>query len=299
MQSISDFLTPEGMRKLEALTLRSRTLVEGFRAGSHASPLKGASIEFADHRQYVKGDNLRNLDWKVFGRTERYFIKQYEEETNLRVYVMIDGSGSMGFRSGEHLSKYDYACRIAASLGYIVGKQQDSLGLTIYDDKVREEIPARGGMRHFRLILERLAAHRPEGRTDTGKALHALAERTFRRGLIVLMSDLLDDPEAIFKAVAHFRKKLHDVILIQLLDPAELTLPFERVAQFVDMETGEKLEIDPSLARLAYQKELREFIDGCREKCAVMNVDYRLVSTAESFEDFIHHYLAERRRMSL
>lgn len=296
---ISGYLTPEAMRKLEALTLRSRTLVEGFRAGSHASPLKGASIEFADHRQYVKGDNLRNLDWKVFGRTERYYIKQFEEETNLRVNILIDGSGSMGFQSGDRPSKYDYACHLAASLGYIVGKQQDSLGLTIYDNELREEIPARGGMRHFRLILERLAAHQPAGHTDTGRALHALAERSFRRGLIVLMSDLLDDPDAVFKAVAHFRKKMHDVILLQILDPAELTLSFERAAEFVDMETGEKLEIDPSLARLAYQAELQKSIDQCREKCAVMNVDYRLVSTAEGFENFIHHYLAERRRMSL
>lgn len=299
MPGIADFLTPEAMRKLESLVLRSRYIVEGFRAGSHASPLKGASVEFADHRQYVKGDNLRNLDWKVFGRTERYYIKQFEEETNLRVHVIIDGSGSMGYSSGDRLSKYAYACRIAASIGYIVSKQQDSLGLTIYDNALRQEIPARGGMRHFRLILERLAEHRPAGPTDTGRALHALAERSFRRGLIVLMSDLFDDPEAVFKAVAHFRKKMHDVILLQILDPAELELSFERVAEFVDMETGEKLELDPELARGAYKAELQKAIDQCREKCAVMNVDYRLVSTAESFEDFIHHYLADRRRMSL
>ena len=299
MPGIADFLTPEAMRKLESLVLRSRYIVEGFRAGSHASPLKGASVEFADHRQYVKGDNLRNLDWKVFGRTERYYVKQFEEETNLRVHVIIDGSGSMGFHSGGRPSKYAYACRIAASIGYIVSKQQDSLGLTIYDNALREEIPTRGGMRHFRLILERLAAHAPEGRTDTGRALHTLAERSFRRGLIVIMSDLFDDPEAVFRAVAHFRKKMHDVILLQILDPAELELSFERVAEFIDMETGEKLEIDPALARLAYKEELQKSIDQCRGKCAVMNVDYRLVSTAENFEDFIHHYLADRRRMSL
>jgi len=299
MPGIADFLTPEAMRKLESLVLRSRYIVEGFRAGSHASPLKGASVEFADHRQYVKGDNLRNLDWKVFGRTERYYIKQFEEETNLRVHVIIDGSGSMGFRSGGRLSKYEYACRIAASFGYIVSKQQDSLGLTIFDSELREEIPARGGMRHFRLVLERLAGHKPGGNTDTGRALHALAESSFRRGMIVLMSDLFDDPEAVFRAVAHFRKKMHDVILLQILDPAELELSFERVAEFVDMETGEKLELDPALARLAYKQELQKAIDACREKCAVMHVDYRLVSTAESFEDFIHQYLADRRRMSL
>jgi len=299
MPGITEFLTPEAMRKLESLVLRSRTIVEGFRAGSHASPLKGASVEFADHRQYVKGDNLRNLDWKVFGRTERYYIKQFEEETNLRVHVIIDGSGSMGFQSGELPTKYDYACRIAAALGYIVSKQQDSLGLTIYDNELREELPPRSGMRHFRLVLERMAEHRPAGRTDTGRALHALAERSFRRGMIVIMSDLYDDPEAVFRAVAHFRKKMHDVILLQILDPAELELSFDRVAEFVDMETGEKLEIDPALARLAYKRELQKSIDQCREKCAVMNVDYRLVSTAESYEDFIHHYLADRRRMSL
>lgn len=299
MPGISDFLTPEAMRKLDALALRSRGIVEGFRAGSHASPLKGASVEFADHRQYVKGDNLHALDWKVYGRTERYYIKQYEEETNLRVHVILDASGSMGYASDGRLSKYDYACRIAASLGYLVSKQQDSLGLTIYDDALREEIPPRGGIRHLRMVLERLAAHRPRGRTATGPALHALAERSFRRGLIVLLSDLFDDPEAVFRALAHFRKKMHDVILIQILDPAELSLSFDRAAEFVDLETGERLEIDPILARAAYKAELQKAIDACREKCAVMNVDYRLVSTAESFEDFIRRYLDERRRMSL
>jgi len=299
MASISDLLTPEAMRKLEALVVRSRYIVEGFRAGSHSSPLKGASVEFSDHRQYVKGDNLRNLDWKVFGRTERYYIKQFEEETNLRVHVIIDGSASMGFRSGNHLSKYEFACRIAASFGYLVVKQQDSLGLTIYDNELRQEIPPRGGTRHLRLVMERLAGHEPAGQTDTGRALHALAERSFRRGMIVILSDLFDDPEAVFRAVAHFRKKMHDVILLQILDPAELELSFDRVAEFVDMETGEKLEIDPDLARSAYKQELQKSIDRCREKCAVMNVDYRLVSTGGSFEDFIHQYLVERRRMSL
>ena len=299
MAGISDFLTPEAMRKLESLVIRSRYVVEGFRAGMHASPLKGASIEFADHRQYVKGDNLRNLDWKVYGRTERYYVKQYEEETNLRVHVIIDASGSMAYRSDDHLTKYQYACRIAAAIGYLVSKQQDSLGLTIYDSELREEIPARGGMRHLRVVLERLAAHEPSGLTDTGRALHTLAERTSRRGLIVMMSDLFDDPEAVFNAVAHFRKKMHDVILLQILDPTELELSIDRVAEFVDMETGEKLELDPALARLAYKEEMQKAIDACRERCATLNVDYRLVSTEENFEDFIHHYLADRRRMSL
>jgi len=296
MAGITDLLTPEAMRKLETLVLRSRYVVEGFRAGMHASPLKGASVEFADHRQYVKGDNLRNLDWKVFGRTERYYVKRFEEETSLRTHVVIDGSASMGY--GSRIPKYDYACRIAAALGYIVSRQQDALGLTIFDEEIRTHVPARSGSRHLRHIIERLTLHVPEKRTDTGQSLHALAEMISRRGLIVLISDLFDSPDAIFRAIAHFRKKMHDVILLQVLDPAELELSIDRVAEFLDMETGEKLELDPSLARLAYKQELQKAIDECREKCAVLNVDYRLVSTADSFEEFLAQYLVERRRMS-
>jgi len=299
MAGITDLLTPEAMRKLETLVLRSRYVVEGFRAGMHASPLKGASVEFADHRQYVKGDNLRNLDWKVFGRTERYYVKRFEEETSLRTHVIIDGSGSMGFGADGRGSKYLYACRLAAALGYIVSRQQDALGLTIFDDGVRAHVPARSGSRHLRHFIETLTAHEPTRSTDTGGSLHALAEMISRRGLIVLLSDLFDNPDAIFGAVAHFRKKMHDVILLQVLDPCELELSIDRLAEFVDMETGEKLELDPVLARLAYKRELQSAIDACREKCAVLNVDYRLVSTGESFEDFIAQYLTERRRMSV
>lgn len=299
MAGITDLLTPEAMRKLETLILRSRYVVEGFRAGMHASPLKGASVEFADHRQYVKGDNLRNLDWKVFGRTERYYVKRFEEETSLRTHVVIDGSASMAYGADGRITKYQFACRIAASLGYIVSRQQDALGLTIFDDEIRAHVPARSGSRHLRHFIERLTAHRPERPTDTGRALHALAEMISRRGLIVLVSDLFDNPEAIFRAIAHFRKKMHDVILLQVLDPLELELSIDRVAEFIDMETGETLELDPALARAGYRQALQNAIDECRETCAVLNVDYRLVSTAESVEGFVAQYLAERRRMSI
>jgi len=300
MAGITDFLTPEAMRKLETLSVRSRYVSEGSMSGAHKSPLKGQSVEFADRREYVKGDNLRHLDWKVFARTERYYVRQFEEETSLRVNVIIDGSGSMAYSgSPNRPTKYGYACRVAAALGYIVSKQQDSLGLTIYDNVVRDRVPARGGARHLRLFIERLGAHETRHVTDTGKALHALAEQLSKRGLIVLMTDCFDDPDAVFNALAHFRKKMHDVILLQILDPVELDLSIDRVAEFEDLETGEKLEVDPTHARLAYKQELQKFIDQVREKCSVMNVDYRLVSTAETFEDFVHQYLNERRRMSL
>ena len=299
MASISDFLTAEALRKLDTLAVRSRFVSEGGRSGAHKSLLKGQSVEFVDRRAYVKGDNLRHLDWKAFGRTERYVIRQYEEETSLRVHVVVDASASMGFGGEGRESKYHYACRVAAALGFIVSKQQDGIGLTIYDNKVRELIPVRSGPRHLRLFVERLAAHGPKNVTDTGTALHALAEMITRRGLVVLLSDCFDDPEAVFKAIAHFKKKMHDVILLQILDPVELELSINSVAEFEDMETGEKLELDPIAARKAYKDELQKFIDQCREKCALMNVDYRLVSTGESFEDFVHQYLSDRRRMSL
>ena len=299
MGGIADFLTPEAMRKLESMAIRSRYVVEGFRAGMHASPLKGASVEFADHRQYVKGDNLRSIDWKVFGRTERHYVKRYEEETSLRVQLIVDISGSMGYASPGQPTKYLYACRAAAALAYLVTKQQDAVGLTLYDHKIREQVPSRSGSRHLRLIVERLAAHQPGDRTNTGEALHALAEILSRRGLIVIMSDLFDDAQAVFQAIAHFRKKMHDVILLQILDPWELDLPMSRLAEFTDMETGEKLELDPTLARAAYKAELQKDIDVTRERCATMNVDYRLVSTAQPYDDFIQQYLVDRRRMSL
>ena len=297
--TITDFLSPEGMRKLERFVLRARSVVESTRVGMHESPLKGSSVEFADHRQYVKGDNLRFMDWKVFGRTERYFIKQFEEETSLRVHCIIDASGSMNFGMDGRPTKYQYACRVAAALGYLTMKQQDSLGLTIFDNEVRSHVPPRSGLRHLRAFLEHLAEHEPKGRTDTGHALHSLAEMMHRRGLIVLMSDLFDDPDAVFGAVAHFRKKMHDVILLQILDPVELELSIDRVAEFIDMETDETLELDPNSARLAYKEALQAFVNTTRERCVLMNVDYRLVTTGQSFEDFIHQYLGERRRMSL
>jgi uncharacterized protein (DUF58 family) len=299
MASITDLLTPEAMRKLEALSVRSRYVVEGFRAGLHASPLKGASVEFADHRQYVKGDSIRNIDWKVFGRTERHYVKRYEEETSLRTQVVIDGSASMGYGNTNGINKYQYACHIAASLGYIINRQQDAVGLTIFNEEILTHVGAKSGSRHFRHIIELLLQHQPSGKTDTGRSLHALAEMVSRRGLIVIISDLFDNHDEVFRAIAHFRKKMHDVILIQPLDPTELELSMNKVIEFVDMETGEKLELDASQARLAYKKELQKAIDGFREKCGMMNVDYRLVSTGESYEDFIAQYLNERRRMSL
>lgn len=297
MATFSDFLSPETMRRLDHLALGSRWTAEGGRAGRHSSVLKGASVEFRDHRDYVQGDSLRHLDWKLFGRSERYFIKQFQEETSLRVHLVLDASASMAFRHSGLTSKYQFAREVAAAAAYLAHHQQDSIGLVVYDDQVRRWLQAKGGGRHLRHFLDALAAHQPAGRTDTGKALEALAEGMARRGLVLMLSDLLDSPEAVFRALAHFRRRGHDVVLVQVLDPAELDLPFDGVSDFIDMETGERLEADAALVRRAYREAIGAAIDGFRARCGALRVDFRTATTDRPPAEFLTELLADRQRL--
>jgi len=297
MSGFSDFLSAETMRRLDHLLLGSRWTAEGGRAGRHSSLMKGASVEFRDHRDYVQGDSLRHLDWKVFGRSERYYIKQFQEETSLRVHLVLDASASMDFKHSGKITKFEFARELSAQAAYLANHQQDSVGLVIYDDAVRRWLPAKGGSRHVRHFLEALAAHQPGGRTDTGKALEALAEGMARRGMVLMMTDLLDAPEAVFRALAHFRRRGHDVVLIHVLDPAELDLPFDGVSDFIDMETGERLEADAALVRHAYQEAIGAAIDGFRARCGALRVDFRIATTDRSPSDFLNELLADRKRL--
>lgn len=296
MASFTEFLSAQTMRRLDNLTLSSRLTAEGGRSGRHSSALKGASVEFRDHRDYVQGDSLRHLDWKVFGRSERYYIKQFQEETSLRVHLVLDASASMDFKHSGLCAKFEFARELAAAAGYLAYRQQDSVGLVIYDDEVRRWLPTKGGSRHIRHFLESLASHKPGGKTDTGKALESLAEGMARRGLVLMMSDLLDAPEAVFRALAHFRRRGHDVVLIHVLDPAELDLPFDGVSDFIDMETGERLEADATLIRRAYCEAIGAAIDSFRERCGALHVDFRIATTDQSPADFLHTLLAGRKR---
>jgi uncharacterized protein (DUF58 family) len=296
MSGFSDFLSVDAMRRLDHLVLGSRWTAEGGRAGRHSSVLKGASVEFRDHRDYVQGDSLRHLDWKVFGRSERYYIKQFQEETSLRVHLVIDASASMAFKHSGRVSKFEFSRELAAAAAYLAHHQQDSVGLVIYDDQVRCWLPTKGGSRHIRHFLESLAAHQPGGRTDTGKALEALAEGMARRGLVMMLSDLLDDPEAVFRALAHFRRRGHDVVLIHVLDPAELDLPFNGVSDFIDMETGERLEADAALIRRSYREAINAAIESFRVRCGALRVDFRIATTDRAPSDFLNGLLADRKR---
>jgi uncharacterized protein (DUF58 family) len=297
MATFSDFLSADTMRRLDHLVLGSRWTAEGGRAGRHSSVNKGASVEFRDHRDYVQGDSLRHLDWKVFGRSERYYIKQFQEETSLRVHLVLDASASMNFKHSGRITKFEFARELAAAAAYLAHHQQDSVGLVIYDDQVRQWLPTKGGSRHIRHFLESLAAHQPGGRTDTGNALEALAEGMSRRGLVLMMSDLLDSPEAVFRALAHFRRRGHDVVLVQVLDPAELDLPFDGVSDFIDMETGERLEADAALVRRSYREAIHAAIDGFRARCGSLSVDFRIATTDRTPSDFLNELLADRKRL--
>jgi len=292
----SRFLNPDTLRQLEHLTISSRALVEGSMTGSHRSPYKGMSTEFADHRQYVKGDDLRHLDWKVYARNERYYIKQFEENTNLRAYVLVDCSASMAYRS-EKLSKYEYACHLAAGLAYVIIKQQDSVGTVMFGESIMEYFPPRSSLTQLRAMLDALAKCRPRKGTDAGAALHGMAELIKRRGLIVIISDLLDDPEEVIKGLAHFKQKRHEVVVMQVLDDHELNFPFDSVYTFRDMETAEKLRVSGKDLREEYEQEFTTFIDRYRKACFEQDIDYLTINTKTPYASFLSAYLSRRERV--
>ena len=295
---ISSFLKAAELHKLGRLAINSRYVVEGSLAGRHRSPNKGSSTEFAEHRNYNPGDDPKHLDWKVLGRTDRYFVRRYEDETNLRVYLVVDRSASMAYASEGQTSKYEYACHLAAAIGYIVVKAKDSVGLCVYAEKIDANIGARNSFSHLNNALAKLKGFKPASKTSTAKTLHRIADSIRRRALVILFSDLFDEQEDVVRAIAHFRKLHHDVIVFHILDPMEVDLSFKKGAEFVDMETGETVIVDPRAIADDYLKVFGEFLEGYRKPCAEMNIDYRMVRTDEPFDTFVRAYLEERKRFS-
>jgi uncharacterized protein (DUF58 family) len=296
-EGIGSFLTPRELQRLGRLMLQSRHVVEGTLAGRHRSPMRGASPEFAEHRAYIAGDDPKHIDWKVLGRTDRYYIRRYEDETNLRVYLVMDRSHSMGYGS-DGRTKYDYACRLAAAIGYVVVKAKDSVGLCLYAEKIDAMMGARNSFAHLNNALKILKRHPPAARTDTANTLHRIAESIQRRALIVVFSDLFDDTHEVVRGLAHFRKHHHDVIIFHVLDPAEIEFPFKKGTEFVDMETGETLITDPRALAPQYRRAFEEFLEQYRRPCAELKIDYRLVNTAQPLDQFVRAYLQERKKYS-
>jgi len=297
MEDYRKYLKPEVISKLANMDLRARLVVEGFITGLHKSPYHGFSVEFAEHRQYMPGDEIKHIDWKIYGRTDRYYIKQFEEETNLKAYLVVDASKSMDYTSGGHVRKLEYASYLSAALAYLMIKQRDAVGLAVYDEKIREYLPPRSTKSYLNLIFKELANLEASSKTGTAPSLHGIAERIKRRGLVVVLSDFFDNPDHVVTAFKHFRHRKNEVIIIQILDPLERSFAFGRDAVFKDMETSEEMMTQPWHIQKSYQEAMREFLDRYKKECRENDIDYLLVDTSTPFDVALLEYLTKRRRL--
>ena len=291
------YFEPDRAAKLGKLRLLVRQVVEGFISGLHRSPHRGFSVEFSEHRQYSPGDDLRHLDWVTWGRTDRYYIKQYEQETNLRAYILLDVSGSMNYRYEAELTKFQYGCYLAACLAYLMCRQQDMVGMIAFDDAIRLHLPPASTPAHLDRVFTGLEKLTPGKQTAIAPTFHELAERIAKRGLIIIISDLYDEPGEVMKALQHFCYKKHQLILFHTFDEAELDFPFKRITSFVDLETDERLQLDPRMLRDAYRGELTAFVERYRKECADRSIEYIMTSTAEPYDRMLMNYLARRKQL--
>ncbi|MHB8899907.1 MAG: DUF58 domain-containing protein [Thermoguttaceae bacterium] len=288
------YLEPEALARMKNLAMVARGVVEGAISGLHASPYKGFSVEFAEHREYTSGDDPRHLDYKMLARTDRLYIKQYEEETNMRVQILLDTSASMGYRHDSKITKLQYGSYLTAVLAYLMTRQQDSVGLTTFDAEIGLEMPARSSPRHFNEMMQRLEALEPGRETDIAAVLHLLANRFKKRCLIVVISDLYDEPDDVMRALHHFRHRKHEVIVFNVFDKAEIEFPFTDTIAFHDLETDEKIQIDPAYVRDAYREQINAFVDGYRRSCAESNIDYVMTDTSVPYDFMLSKYIARR-----
>jgi uncharacterized protein (DUF58 family) len=291
------YLQPHVVSRLSNMELRARLVVEGFITGLHRSPYHGFSVEFAEHRPYMPGEEIRHIDWKIYGKTDRYYIKRYEEETNLKAYLVLDTSRSMAFASPGALPKLEYAAYLGAALAYMMIKQQDAVGLTLFDETITSYLPPHATKAYLRQILVSLQTMSASGKTGAGAALHQVADRIRRRGLVVIISDLLDNPDDVLTALKHFRHKKNEVIVMHVLDPLERTFSFGGDAQFKDMETDERLTTQPWQVERAYRRQMQEFLDRYKRQCRENYIDYVLLDTHTPFDVALVEYLSKRERM--
>src|SRR3954447_26460187 len=296
MSGPETYLRPEVIRQVSRLDLRARFIVEGFLAGLHASPFHGFSVEFSEHRKYVPGEDIKDLDWSVYAKTERYYVKKFQAETNMTGYLVMDLSASMAYTYRQELTKFDYAICLAAALGYLMIHQQDPVGLVTFDTQIRTSLPPHSKRTQLGSMLAVLSNLKPAGRTDIPYCLQQLAALMRGKSLVMLFSDLLTDPEPLVRSLHLLRHRGHEVILFHILDEAEVKFPFEGVVEFEDPEGGEKLTLDARGMREDYQSSIEEFRRYYREECAKANVDYLAMDTSVSFDKALLEYLIQRQR---
>jgi len=290
------YLDPAVIARIGSMELRAKTIVEGFLAGLHRSPYKGFSIEFAEYRQYLPGDDLSTIDWKVYARSDRYYVKKYEQETNLECHLLLDVSASMGYSSGP-VSKMQYGSFVAAALAYLIHKQRDSVGLMAFDERIMSMLHASSRPGHLTALLATLASLSLGRRSDVSKPLHLLAEMLVKRGLVVVISDLLDDPDRVITGLKHIRFKGSDVVVFHVLDRAELTFPFDGATRFADMESDEEVVAVPATVREDYLSGMRGLIDRYERELRVAGIDYQLLDTSQPLDFALLAYLSTRERM--
>jgi uncharacterized protein (DUF58 family) len=289
------YLDPAILARVGFSPLLARVVVEGFLTGLHRSPFHGFSVEFAEHREYVPGDDLRYLDWALYARTDHYYIKRFEEETNLRCYVVLDRSASMGYGTGT-LTKWDYSCFLATCLSYLMVRQQDAVGMALFGEGPGLFVPPRCRRSHLRQLMTAMVRQTPSGRTDVPGGLRAVVRKLKRRGLVVLISDLIDDPVETLKAIRLLAGHRHDVLVFHVQDAAELEFSFEGAALFRDLETGEEMEIDPASLRSAYLEQMNDLCNFYRKGLAEMGIDYHLINTRVPYDKALTAYLQRRAR---
>jgi uncharacterized protein (DUF58 family) len=295
--SYRDLLSPDVVSRISRLDLIARLVVEGFMTGLHKSPYHGFSAEFSEHRQYMSGDSLRYLDWKVFARSDRMYVKRFEEETNLIAHIILDTSGSMGFRSRGAMTKLRYGSVIAGALTFLMLRQRDSVGLVTYADTLRTYIPPRSVMSQLTEILTVLSGCEPVGATTTGAVLHTMAERISSRGLVILISDLVGDPAEIIHGLKHFRHNGHEVLVLHVLDPMELDFFYDGDVRFTDMETGASITTQPAHIRETYRALVDDRLRTLVRSMHDISVDYARLATDVGFDRALSEYLAKRKRL--
>ncbi len=293
----ANLLDPEAISRAEALGLHARYIVEGYMAGEHKSPYRGFAIEFAQHREYAPGDDLRHLDWKVLGRTDRYYVKQYEQETNYVAHLLLDGSESMSYGSGK-ISKLHYGKMVAACLAYIILHQGDAVALGIFDSELRDYAPRSDSKASMHAIMTRLAAFQGTQTTNVASVLHEMARQIRRKGIVIVISDCFDDEQQILEGIQHLRFGGHEVILLHTLDPYELEFPFQGLVEFQGLETPALLQTRPADIRKSYQQELQAFTQRLREGCDRNHCHYLMVNTSHPLDEILSGYLAFRMRTS-
>jgi uncharacterized protein (DUF58 family) len=295
MSTAEKYLKPEVIRQIGRLDLRAQFIVKGFLQGLHASPFHGFSVEFSEHRKYTSGDNPQDIDWLVFAKTDKYYVKKFEAETNITGYLVMDLSRSMAYTYRQQLNKFDYSICLAAALGYLMIHQQDPVGLITFDERIRDSLPPRSKRTQLGNILSLLSRLKPSGKTAIAKSLLQIAAMLRHRSLVMLFSDLLTDPDPVLRALRQLRHGGHDIILFHVLDEAEARFPFEGMIEFEEPESGDKLQVDSRGYKNAYLDEVQAFCERYRRECYQAGIDYVRLDTSMPFDKALTEYLVSRQ----